>query len=138
MRIAVKLDLFLAIIAGSLLMGSGLVSAGNRCEKIVDEFVINNLTIMRDYPDPSERLEQYKRALRDLIKEARGIYGPFCPCDEFLNRAAALQSHRETWRSPPPGWNPKKFDDNFRALEIESARKDVKLLMDLMGLCDGS
>jgi len=105
---------------------------------MVEEFVLDSVNILRDCPDSSERLERYKGALRQLVRDARSIYGPFCPCDQFLTRAAALQNHREAWRSPPPGWDPKKFSDTFRPLEIEIARKDVQLLMELMSLCDGS
>jgi hypothetical protein len=121
-----------------LLLIPGSVLAGKKCEKIVQEFVLNSVSILRDCADPLERLEHYKSALRQLAKDARSVYGPFCPCDEFLSRAAALQNHREAWRSPPPGWDPKKFSDSFRPLEIELARKDVLLMMELMGLCDGS
>ncbi len=128
----------LTAIMWSLLPASGSIWAGNKCEKIVEEFVLNNVNIVRDCADPSERLELYKSALKKLVKDARSVYGPFCPCDEFLTRAAALQNHREAWRSPPLGWDPNKFDDTFRPLEIELARKDVQLLMELMDLCDGT
>ena len=86
-----------------LLLTSGSVLAGKKCEKIVEEFVLHSVSILRDCTDPLERSERYKSALRQLAKDARSVYGPFCPCDEFLTRAAALQNHREAWRSPPPG-----------------------------------
>jgi hypothetical protein len=119
-----------------LALSCGTAHAGKRCEKIVEAFVLENVDILRDYVDPSERQERYKRALKRLIRDARTIYGPFCPCDEFLKKATALQKQREAWRSPPPGWDPRKFSDSYRPLEIELARKDVQLLMDLMSLCD--
>ena len=119
-----------------LALACGTAHAGKRCDRIVEEFVLENVGILRDCPDPSERLERYKSSLKKLIKDARSVYGPFCPCDEFLKKAAALQRQRESWRSPPPGWDPKKFSDTFRPLEIEFARRDVQLLMDLLSLCD--
>jgi len=121
-----------------LVLECGTAPAGEKCDKIVEAFVLENVGILRDCTDPSERVERYKRSLEQLLKNARSIYGPFCPCDEFLNKAAALQNHREAWRSPPPGWDPKKFSDTFRPLEIELARKDIQLLMELMNLCDGT
>jgi len=119
-----------------LALAWGTAHAGKKCDKIVEAFVLENVGILRDCPDPSERLERYKSSLKKLIKDVRSVYGPFCPCGEFLKKAAALQREREAWRSPPPGWDPKKFSDTFRPLEIELARKDVQLLMDLMSLCD--
>ncbi len=119
-----------------LALTCGPAAGGDRCHKMVEAFVLDNVDILRDCADPSERLERYKRALKQLVKGARSIYGPFCPCDEFLRKGAALQKHREAWRSPPPGWDPKKFSDTYRPLELELARTDVKLLMDLMSLCD--
>ena len=121
-----------------LALACGTALAGKKCDKIVEAFVLENVDILRDCADPSERQKLYKRSLEKLIKDARSIYGPFCPCDEFLKKAAALQKQREAWRSPPPGWDPKKFSDTFRPLELELARKDVQLLMDLMRLCDGT
>ncbi len=121
-----------------LALTCGTALGGARCDKMVEAFVLENVVILRDCADPSERLERYKRSLEELLKNARHIYGPFCPCDELLKKASALQNHREAWRSPPPGWDPRKFSDTFRPLEIELARKDVQLLMDLMGICDGT
>ncbi len=110
--------------------------AGEKCDKIIEVFVLNNTRIFRDYSDPLKRREFYNEALKQLVKDVRSIYGPFCPCDEFLSKAAALQNHREAWRSPPAGWEPNKMRNTFRPLELEIAREDVRLLMELMSLCD--
>ena len=112
--------------------------AGKKCEKIVEEFVLHSVSILRDCADPLERSERYKSALRQLPKMHALFMDRFARVTSFLTKAAALQNHREAWRSPPPDWDPRKFNDSFRPLEIELARKDVQLLMELMGLCDGS
>jgi hypothetical protein len=119
-----------------LALACGTALAGKRCDKMLEAFVLEDVGILRDCPDPSERLERYKSSLKKLLQDARSIYGPFCPCDEFLKKASALQNHREAWRSPPAGWDPNKFSETFRPLEIELARKDVQFLMELMSLCD--
>lgn len=112
------------------------VSAGKKCDAIVDEYVLMITRISSNVSDPQERDRLQKEALKDLIRHARSVYGPFCPCDEFLNRAEALQKHRENWRSPPPGWEPAKFRAEFLPLESEIAHEDIRLLMELMALCD--
>lgn len=119
-----------------LILSGGTAAAGERCDKIVEEFVLSNTRISRDYPDPVERRELLNTALNELVKNARAVYGPFCPCDELLNRATALQEHREAWRSPPPGWEPYRFRATYLPLEVEIAREDVRLLMALMSLCN--
>ncbi|MBI4962371.1 MAG: hypothetical protein HY913_03770 [Desulfomonile tiedjei] len=126
-----------AIAVFSLTLATGTSAAGEKCHKIIEEFVLTSTRISRDYPNPAERQELLKAALNDLARNARAVYGPFCPCNELLEKAVALQRHREGWRSPPAGWEPRGFRATFLPLEVEIASEDVRLLMDLTSLCNG-
>jgi hypothetical protein len=123
------------IVCGVILLG-GTAVAGEKCDKIIEKFIVSNTRISRDYPDPMERQKLLNTALKELVRNARAVYGPFCSCDELLNSAAALQKHREAWRSPPPGWDPYRFRATNLPLEVEIAREDVRLLMALVTLCN--
>lgn len=131
---------FVGVIVGiclcAVILRPAPVSAGKKCDSMVEEYVLTITRISIDVSDSGERDRLQKEALKDLIRYARSIYGLFCPCDEFLNRAEALRKHRENWRSPPPGWEPAKFRAEFLPLESEIAHEDIRLLMQLMGLCD--
>jgi len=72
------------------------------------------------------------------VRNARSIYGPFFPCDELFNKGIAWQNHKEAWRSPPPGWTPTRFRASFLPLEVEIAREDIRLLLELMSVCNGN
>ena len=52
---------------------------------MLEELVLSNTRISRDYPDPVERHELLNTALNELVENARSVYGPFCPCDELLH-----------------------------------------------------
>jgi hypothetical protein len=129
------LRLVSCFLACVLVATSGTAYAGKKCDDIITEYVLAITRISTNVSDPQERSILQKDALKELIKNARSIYGPFCPCDEFLNRADAFQEHRENWRSPPPGWEPGKFRADFLPLEVEIAHEDIRLLMHLMRLC---
>ena len=118
------------------IIGTGTALAGKKCDRIIEDYVLSITRISSNVSDPFERNRLQKEALRDLIKEARKVYGPFCPCEEFQGKAEAFQKHRENWRSPPPGWEPGKFRTDYLPLEVEIAHEDIRLLRQLMGLCD--
>jgi len=121
-----------------LVLPGGLASAGEQCEKIVEAFVLSSTRISRDYRDRVERQELLKAARNELVRNARSIYGPFCPCDELFNKGIAWQNHKEARRSPPPGWTPTRFRASFLPLEVEIAREDIRLLSELMSVCNGN
>jgi hypothetical protein len=125
----------IGIVTCALCLASGTATAGKKCDKIIEEFVLMTTRISGNVSDPQERTSLQKEALKDLIKNARSVYGPFCPCEEFLEKAEAFQKHREEWRSPPPGWEPNKSRADFLSLETEIAHEDIRLLMQLMELC---
>lgn len=125
----------IGIVVCTLSLASGTAAAGMKCDKIVEDFVLMITRISSNVSDPQERDSLQKEALRDLVRNARSVYGPFCPCEEFLTKAEALQKLREAWRSPPTGWEPNKSRADFLPLEIEIAHQDIRLLMQLMDLC---
>ena len=125
----------IGFIAFALSLASGTAEAGKQCDKIVEDFVLMTTRISSNVSDPQERDHLQKEALRDLVRSARSVYGPFCPCEEFLAKAEALQKLREAWRSPPPGWEPHKSRADFLPLEVEIAHQDIRLLMQLMDVC---
>lgn len=125
----------IGIVVCALWLAPGIATAGKKCDKLVEDFVLTTTRISSNVSDPLERENRQREALKDLVRNARSVFGPFCPCDEFLEKAEALQKHREAWRSPPPGWEPNKSRADFLPLEVEIAHQDIRLLMDLMELC---
>ena len=126
----------IGILAWATIIGSDTASAGKKCDKMVEEYVLSITRISSNVSEPGERNWLQREALKDLIKSARSLYGPFCPCDEFLSKGEAFQKHRENWRTPPPGWEPSKFRADFLPMEVEIAHEDIRLLMQLMRLCE--
>lgn len=85
--------------------------------------------------DREERHRRYYAALRDLVIAARRHFGPFCPCDELMKRADAYQTHRETYRSPPPGWTPAASKENLMMFS-DIAQLDLAVHRGLTAFCE--
>jgi len=75
----------------------------------IDEFLgsVNSVSLTEPVEDRNLRFQSYESAARNLVREARRFYGPFCPCSEILRDAWAYIAHAERIRTPPPGWDPK-------------------------------
>lgn len=117
-----------------ILLASQDAGAQQRLCDAIEEYLLRNDRIaLDDSATFAQRRELYKRSLIDLISAARRIFGPFCPCDELVERAVAHQQHREKYRSPPPGWDPGDID--YLYSDIVIAREELRLLMRLTQLC---
>ncbi|MCA1960118.1 MAG: hypothetical protein LDL33_04920 [Desulfomonile sp.] len=98
----------------------------------IDEFLenVNKVSLTDPIEDREQRLLSYEIAIRDLVREARRFYGPFCPCSEILRDAMAYIENAERIRTPPPGWDPKASLQNLLD-NTDNARRSLMLQLRL-------
>jgi len=98
----------------------------------IEDFLagVNRVTIIDPVEDRGRRLHFYDLAVRNLVREARRFYGPFCPCSEILRDAWEYIENAEQRRTPPPGWDPKAGLQNL-INNTDAARRSVMLQLRL-------
>jgi hypothetical protein len=130
----VRAGLCLVVLAFILPLHATAEEKPNSFCDAIEKYILRVDDIAHGIDDAGKRRIQYDIALKKLMDAAHTYFGPSCPCDEILRDAKFQEYTVESYRKPPPGWEPGPTPENV-VLFTQISRHTLRAQMELTKWC---